>query len=157
MIENYVSVMEESLKKKNGILDRIAEVCRKQEALLREESFPLEEFDRLMDEKGELAEELEKLDDGFEALYERTGKQLQDEKEKFKVQIRHMQELITEITEKTNNIQTMEERSKQSMEMHLRNERSRLLHMQYMHLSSYDFSIHQMHLQVPGDIQSGKA
>ena len=126
MIENYVSVMEESLKKKNGILDRIAEVCRKQEALLREESFPLEEFDRLMDEKGELAEELEKLDDGFEALYERTGKQLQDEKEKFKVQIRHMQELITEITEKTNNIQTMEERSKQSMEMHLRNERSRL-------------------------------
>ena len=126
MIENYVSVMEESLKKKNGILDRIAEVCRKQEALLREESFPLEEFDRLMDEKGELAEELEKLDDGFEALYERTGKQLQDEKEKFKVQIRHMQELITEITEKTNNIQTTEERSKQSMEMHLRNERSRL-------------------------------
>ena len=37
MIENYLNIMNESLQKKNALLDKITENCEKQEALLKQE------------------------------------------------------------------------------------------------------------------------
>lgn len=71
MIQNYLHIMEESLQKKDALLDKITDVCERQEVLLKEDSFSLEEFDKLMETKGKLAEELNRLDDGFESLYEK--------------------------------------------------------------------------------------
>lgn len=56
---------------KDALLDKITDVCERQEVLLKEDSFSLEEFDKLMETKGKLAEELNRLDDGFESLYEK--------------------------------------------------------------------------------------
>ena len=83
MIENYLSVMEESLQKKDAILDCIMDACKKQENLLKEDKLSLEDFDHLMDKKDEFAKDLEKLDDGFESLYEKVGEQLKNDKEKY--------------------------------------------------------------------------
>lgn len=139
MIENYLNIMNESLQKKSALLDKIAENCEKQEALLKQEKLSFPEFDALMTEKDRQAAELSKLDDGFESLYEKVREQLQGGKEQYRNQILSMQALIQKITEKSNHIQTMEERNKQGMEMHLRKERGKLQHNRQASAAAYNY------------------
>ena len=76
MIGNYLQVLEESLHKKLDVLDKVEELCIRQEQMLKEESVPEEEFDASIDEKGTLIDELNRLDEGFENLYEHIKEQL---------------------------------------------------------------------------------
>lgn len=139
MIQNYLHIMEESLQKKDVLLDKITDVCERQEVLLKEDSFSLEEFDKLMETKGKLAEELNRLDDGFESLYEKIREQLQGDRQQYRNEIRHMQALIRSITDKSNHIQTMEERNRQGMEMQLRKERTRLQKNRQASAAAYNY------------------
>lgn len=111
-MENYLEILEDSLRQKIAVLDEILALDEKQEQLLKQEKLPLESFDKLVDEKDVLAEKLTKLDDGFETLYTRVKNQLQDHKEAYRDRIAAMQKLIAEITEKTVSIQAKEERNK---------------------------------------------
>lgn len=139
MIQNYLHIMEESLQKKDALLDKITDVCERQEVLLKEDSFSLEEFDKLMETKGKLAEELNRLDDGFESLYEKIREQLQGDRQQYRNEIQHMQALIRSITDKSNHIQTMEERNRQGMEMQLRKERTRLQKNRQASAAAYNY------------------
>ena len=139
MIKNYLHIMEESLQKKDALLDQITKACEKQDVLLKKENFDMEEFDNLMEIKGNLAEELSRLDNGFESLYDKVREQLQVSKEQYRDEIRHMQVLIQSITDKSNHIQTMEERNKQSMEMHLQKERGRLQKNRQTSAAAYNY------------------
>lgn len=139
MIENYLNIMNESLQKKNTLLDKITENCEKQEALLKQEELSFPEFDALMTEKDRQAAELSKLDDGFEVLYEKVKEQLQNGKKQYRQQILSMQALIKEITEKSNHIQAMEERNKYSMEAHLRKERGKLQMSRQASVAAYNY------------------
>lgn len=139
MIQNYLHIMEESLQKKDALLDKITDVCERQEVLLKEDSFSLEEFDKLMETKGKLAEELNRLDDGFESLYEKVREQLQGDRQQYRNEIRHMQALIRSITDKSNHIQAMEERNRQGMEMQLRKERTRLQKNRQASAAAYNY------------------
>ena len=112
MIENYLQVLEESLLKKMGVLDRIEEANRRQERILKDDSVPEEEFDQSIEEKGVLIDELNKLDEGFETLYENIKEQLLAGKERYKVQIASIQKLIAQVTEKSVSIQAQEARNK---------------------------------------------
>ena len=111
MDHNYLNLLEESLIKKNKLLDRIKTLCEKQWEVIRVD-MDLSEMDPFISEKGELLDELEKLDEGFEAVYERVSEELKNNKEKHAEQIKRMQTLIREITEKSNSISTQEERNK---------------------------------------------
>ena len=139
MIQNYLHIMEESLQKKDALLDKITDVCERQEVLLKEDSFSLEEFDKLMETKGKLAEELNRLDDGFEILYEKVREQLQGDRQQYRNEIRHMQALIRSITDKSNHIQAMEERNRQGMEMQLQKERTRLQKNRQASAAAYNY------------------
>lgn len=139
MIQNYLHIMAESLQKKDALLDKITDVCERQEVLLKEDSFSLEEFDRLMETKGKLAEELNRLDDGFESLYEKIREQLQGDRQQYRNEIQHMQALIRSITDKSNHIQIMEERNRQGMEMQLRKERTRLQKNRQTSAAAYNY------------------
>lgn len=112
MIENYLQVLEESLQKKMSILLRIEEMNEKQEEILTSNEISAEDFDSSIEAKGMLIEELSKLDEGFEALYEHIKEQLLNEREKYKKQIAKLQSLITEITDKSVSIQAQEARNK---------------------------------------------
>ncbi|WMC93886.1 flagellar protein FliT [Kineothrix sp. MB12-C1] len=111
MIENYLQVLEQSLYKKIDILSRIQDVSIKQEYLLKKEEVSAEAFDASIDEKQLLIEELERLDEGFEALYNHVKEQLSVGKEKYSNQISRLQGLITKVTEKSVAIQTQETRN----------------------------------------------
>ncbi len=110
MIENYLQVLEQSLHKKADILSRIQEINLKQERILKEEG-TAEDFDTTIDEKEKLIEELSKLDEGFETLYQHIEGQLSAGREQYKSQIVKLQQLIVKVTEKSMAIQAQEKRN----------------------------------------------
>lgn len=118
-MENYLSVLENSLSQKIQVLDEILALDVEQEKLLKQEKLDLEVFDELVDRKDLLAEKLERLDDGFETLYARVRDQLQDNKETYRSQIAAMQKLIEQVTEKTVAIQARETRNKELLSKQL--------------------------------------
>ena len=70
-----------------------------------------------MDEKAKLIEEIVKLDNGFESIYEKVREQLLVNKEQYKVQIHNLQGLISKVTEKSTAIQAIEARNKAQMDI----------------------------------------
>lgn len=116
MIENYLQILEESLHKKSNVLDRIEEVNKRQEQLLKAELVMDEDFDKCIEDKGALIEELNKLDEGFGSLYEHIKEQLSADRDKYKHQIAALQQLITQVTEKGAAIQVQEVRNKALVE-----------------------------------------
>lgn len=112
MIENYLQILEESLNKKLDVLGRIEKANVEQEQLLLSESISEEKFDATIEYKGNLIEELNKLDDGFESLYAHIKEQLSAGREQYKEQINVLQNLISQVTEKSVSIQAQEARNK---------------------------------------------
>lgn len=124
-MEDYLQLLEESLVKKIRVLDRIEEFDLKQkEALANEEATPdFEKFDSYIEEKGKLIDELNALDDGFEALYSRVADALKSNIPKNASRIRKLQELIREITDKSVEIQKQETENKTLVEKYFQNAR----------------------------------
>lgn len=121
-MNSYLLILQESLQKKVDILGKIMDYEVEQLDLLKQDSPDLEAFDRAMDEKTALADEITALDEGFETLYERVRKELSDNKEYFADSIREMQDLIARITEQTANIQAAETRIRMGLESYARKE-----------------------------------
>lgn len=108
---DYIHIMLESLQKKQSILSRIVELNRQQKILLQDANVTPEEFEKNISYKGNMIEQLNLLDSGFEKLFERVRESLQGNKEAYAEEIAQMQALIKEITSLTNTIQTQELRN----------------------------------------------
>lgn len=138
-MDNYLHVLEESLIKKNTILDQIYSCSEKQEQLLKEEDFSFENFDQIVEEKDGYVEELTKLDDGFETLYNRVSTQLSENRAKYGQEISRMQKLIAGITEKSVGIQALEARNKASLEQMFQRKRDSLKVNRQSSKAAYDY------------------
>lgn len=126
MIENYLTILEQALDKKNEILDEIQKLNKEQAILLGAEDMSAEEFDVIVDKKSDCIERLNKLDEGFESLYERVAKELSGNKGRYAAQIKNMQGLIQKILDKSMSIQAMERRNKDAVERYFKTKRSDL-------------------------------
>ena len=126
MIENYLEILGNSLCKKLSVLDEIIAYNNLQEQLLKQKKLSVEELDENMNQKDALIRKLTELDEGFESLYERIKEQLQTNKEAYRDQIRHLQGLISQVTEKSVSIQAQEARNKKLLEDYFASERSQL-------------------------------
>lgn len=115
----YIKLLAAALERKASILEDISAVTVKQEQLLGDFSFEIEDFQELMNQKERLLAKLEEADNGFEALYERVKDTLQNNKEMNKEDILHMQKLISRITDKSVKVQALEERNKQKLAQYL--------------------------------------
>lgn len=116
MINNYLNILEDSLKKKIEVLKQISEINDAQTEVLKGESADLEAFDQMMEEKDQYIDELTKLDEGFESLYDNVKQELIGNRQKYADQIKRLQELITQITDKSVSIQAQEARNKALVE-----------------------------------------
>ncbi len=118
MEQNYITIMIQSLEEKIAVLDHIIEMNKEQKAIFSEEKFSTDAFDQNTDVKAGLIQTLSRLDDGFQNVYEHVRKMLQTEegKKKNKAHIKTMQNLITQITEKSVEIQAQENRNKELAE-----------------------------------------
>jgi len=118
MISNYLQILQESLERKLRLLTDIEAKSREQSDMLKSSRLDIDSIDRNMDEKTELIQEVLKLDDGFEHLYERIKEELATNKEQYKTQILQLQALISKVTEKSTSIQVIEARNKSEMDLY---------------------------------------
>lgn len=100
MIQSSVQILVQSLEKKNQILDQIIRQIELQETLLKKDELNMDLLDQMLDEQGRLVEELDKLDRGFESVYDRTREELMGNKGVYRPEIKQMQEAIQKITAK---------------------------------------------------------
>lgn len=112
----YIYIMLQSLQKKRKVLDSIIQINKRQKEELENPSLDPDDFDKTVEEKSELIEQLELLDNGFEKLYEKVREELQVNKEEHRDEILQMQNDIRLLTEKSMEIQAQEARNKQLME-----------------------------------------
>ena len=73
-----------------------------------------------------LIDDLNKLDEGFENLYEHIRLQLLDGKEKYATQIAALQKLITKVTEMGASVQAQEARNKELADNYFLNRKKEL-------------------------------
>ena len=125
-MDNYLSVLEDSLKKKLQILDELTDYTTQQQELLKVEELDYEAFDRLVDQKDPLIQKIMELDQGFETVYDRIKEQLLGNKEQYAAQIKALQSLIGELTDKSVKLQTMEQRNKSAVEQQFRKSREKI-------------------------------
>lgn len=116
MANAYVSIMIQSLKKKEGILDKIQNLNMEQKDQLEDPNLDPEDFDQVVGQKAALIDEMEQLDEGFQELFLKVREELDEKREVYKDEIRRMQDLIRRLTEKSMTIQRQEAQNKQLME-----------------------------------------
>lgn len=114
--KQYVRMMIESLEKKSEILSQMMVLNAKQAALIEKEQCEGEDFEHILNEKAELIQLLNRMDEGFEALYGRMRDSLNGQKELWQEEIIRLQELIGEITDKSLAVQAGEERNRRAIE-----------------------------------------
>lgn len=139
MTENYLEILEESLKQKDAILQKIVDYSNKQEELLKQDKLPMGEFDTLVDQKDILIKQLGKIDEGFETVYSRMKDQISGNKEMYKAQIARLQQLISLVTEKSVCIQVQEQRNKVMVEQHFSKARKDMRQGKRSSKAAYDY------------------
>lgn len=116
--ELYVSMLIESLKTKNAVLDEIMSINEKEFEMLKRETLDLKEFDASMDEKEKQLEKLGNLDEGFETVYGRIRTEVITNRERYREQIGTMQRQIRNIMDKNVSIQAQEVRIRAAVTSH---------------------------------------
>lgn len=116
MTEDYLQIMIESLEKKIEVLDKVLELDKRQISIALEQPFDMEKYDKTMDEKGVLIDELNKLDDGFTSTYERVRDTVQADPKAYADKVERMQTLIRMAIDKGVAVEAQEQRGKQAME-----------------------------------------
>ena len=100
MNQSSAQILLQSLEKKALLLDRMIEQNGVQEGILKQEELDMDAFDEAVNQQGVYLEELDRLDRGFEAVYDRVREELLEDKERYRTEIARMKELIQQITDK---------------------------------------------------------
>ena len=114
----YLEKIGNSARYLLGLINDILDVSRIESGrmILKQEEFSFKK----------MIEEINSLDDGFEALYGKIKKELEEKKEQHKSQIRKLQGLIEKITEKSSSIQAIEARNKSQMDLYFTKQKKEL-------------------------------
>lgn len=123
MTENYLNLLEESLKRKLQVMSDIQKYNLRQQELFQSNDVDLDKFDEYVAEKGDLIDRLSSLDNGFERLYANVAQQLKDNRQQYAEQIGRLQKMVAEVTDASVAIQAQEARNKKLIEDYFRRER----------------------------------
>lgn len=126
MEQNGVEILLQSLLKKRDVLDRLIELGQRQEEMLKQEGLDMDGLNALLEEQGTLVAQLDRLDQGFELVYDRCRALIMGHKDLYRKEIRAMQECIQEITAKISTINACSMRNKVAAEEHFRREKQEI-------------------------------
>ncbi|MBQ8086695.1 MAG: hypothetical protein IJ232_11385 [Lachnospiraceae bacterium] len=113
--QRYVDMLLEILNKQIDTLHEALGITKEQEIIANTKEFDSESFDETLSRKDVCIARLNELDNGFVSVYDRVGKIIKSNPDKYKEQILTMQELIRRCTDIGNEIQTLEARNKDKL------------------------------------------
>lgn len=115
----YINILKDTLRKKLHLLDMLIEETNTQEEYLSIKSVDIEEFENIIARKEPLIEQLTKLDDGFELIFERVGDAIKENKFLYQKDILELQEHIRLVIQKSILLQGKEKSNKEKLENYL--------------------------------------
>lgn len=115
-METQLDILSETLDKKLLVLNKIQEYNKIQEQSFQNGQVRLQDFDEAVEQKGRLIEEINRLDEGFELLYERLAQELRENRQRYALQIKALQQKVAQVTELSVAVQAQEQRNKKLVE-----------------------------------------
>lgn len=125
-IINYLETLGASLKKKERLLVSLIALSKKQEDILKKEDFDTESFDKIMEEKASLIEEINLLDEGFEGIFALVRDRVMPEARAFKDYIKPMQDTIKSLTDKGVELEALERRNQLKLEYAIARDKTKI-------------------------------
>ena len=122
----YVRMMVDVLKRKEKILQRILKQTKEQEVILKQEDVDYERFQSILDEKGKQNDELNEIDEGFDALFKKVEKEITAHKENYLTEIATMQKLISAVSDLGLRIQALEAQNSERFKIYLASKRKQI-------------------------------
>ncbi len=113
---NYLEMLSDSLDKKIAILSELSRLTDLQKELASADSFDADKFSGIVERKGSLIDELERLDNGFSLLYNNVKEQLDNNKAAYAEQIKLIQGKISRILDDNAALTVAEESNKKLIE-----------------------------------------
>ncbi len=119
-------LLEDTIQKKEQLLDALLGLTKEQEAVLSGEKFSMEEFTELMDKKEPYIRKIADFDAGFEAVFAKIKPVMEDYKKAFEPRIRALQQKIKTVLEKGAALCSLEEQNKARLEICLREKKQEI-------------------------------
>ena len=138
-MESQLTILSESLDRKLEVLQKIQEYNKRQEEVFSAEKVDIRQFDAAVGEKQHLIEEVVRLDDGFEILYEKLAKELEGNRQRYAAQIKEMQAKVAKVTELSVSVQAQEARNKKLVENYFARERAGIGQRRKSAKSAFDY------------------
>lgn len=113
---DYIQILIKSLQKKIETLDFISSINMEQKKLAEAEKFDLQTFEKTLTKKQEGIDALNKLDEGFETVFERVKPEITEHAERHKAEIEQLKKLVALVTEKGMAAEAEEARNKALIE-----------------------------------------
>ena len=108
------------------MLDKISLLNKEQAELSSIQPMDMQAYDKTMEEKGVLIDEINRLDEGFSTTFERVKEEVTGHKEEYAPQIAQLQELIREIVDKSVAVEAQEKRNRAALETVFRAKRQEM-------------------------------
>ena len=138
-MESQLTILSESLDRKLEVLQKIQEYNKRQEEVFSAEKVDIRQFDAAVEEKQHLIDEVVRLDDGFEILYEKLAKELEGNRERYASQIKELQAKVAKVTELSVSVQAQEARNKKLIESYFARERANIGQRRKNAKSAFDY------------------
>ena len=116
MTEGYLQILIESLEKKNEVLDQVIALDEEQAKISAHQPMDMEAYDRTMEAKGELIDEINRLDDGFTTTYALISEEVKQNPQPYREQIEKLQSLIRDAVDKGVEVEAQEKRNRVALE-----------------------------------------
>jgi hypothetical protein len=121
--ETFLALLEASLKKKRDILIRLCELSKEQEMMITTNKVDDDRFGQIIEEKEIQIQQILKLDEGFEQIYQRVREEIAATPGRYKTEISGLKELISEVTNIGVELQVIERHNKSKMDFYFQSKR----------------------------------
>ena len=106
--KEYVKMLSDSLDKKVELLRQLQGLNQEQKNILEDSESTPDMLDDNIEKKSDIIERLDKMDDGFQSLYDKVKDDLSSKREEYASEIKHMQEQIALVTDLSTDVQAKE-------------------------------------------------
>lgn len=113
--QNYLLILEQSLNKKINILSELERLTQVQKDIISKEQFDEDAFNDTLEKKSSQIEEIERLDKGFQILYDNVKAQIENNRQNYSSEIQRLQIMIKTITDKSAMLMVMENQNKEQV------------------------------------------